>query len=101
MDEQYGSGAGAFLDKASQGKLQGSEFTKGVEQLNEISGHYASKGLSGADVSEKTSKLLGAADKNYSMSTKSTLNGGENNINHYVDKAIGFAQKSTMKDSKL
>jgi conjugal transfer/type IV secretion protein DotA/TraY len=100
MDEQYGSGAGAFLDKASQGKLQGSEFTKGVEQLNEISGHYASKGLSGADVSEKTSKVLSAADKNYTNSTKSTVNGGENNINHYVDKAIGFAKKSTMKDSK-
>ena len=100
MDEQYGSGAGAFLDKASQGKLQGSEFTKGVEQLNEISSHYASKGLSGADVSEKTSKLLSVADKNYTNSTKSIAKGGEKNLNHYVDKAIGFAQKSTMKDSK-
>lgn len=100
MDEQYGAGSGAFLDKASQGKLQGSEFTKGVEQLNEISSHYESKGLSGADVAQKTSKVLSAADKNYSMSTKSTANGGENNINHYVEKAIGFAQKSTMKDTK-
>ena len=97
MDEQYGSGAGAFLDKASQGKLQGSEFTKGVEQLGQISSHYESKGLSGADVSEKTSKLLGAADKNYTNSTKSTVNGGENNINHYVDKAIEYAQKATVK----
>lgn len=100
MDEQYGSGAGAFLDKASQGKLQGSEFTKGVEQLGQIFSHYESKGLSGADVAQKTSKVLSAADKNYTNSTKSTVNGGENNINHYVDKAIGFAQKSTMKDSK-
>lgn len=97
MDEQHGSGAGAFLDKASEGKLQGSEFTKGVEQLGQITSHYESKGLSPTDVSEKTSKVLSAANKNYSMSTKSEVNGGENNINHYVDKAIDYAKKATVK----
>lgn len=100
MDEQYGSGAGAFLDKASEGKLQGSGFTKGVEQLGQISSHYQAKGLSVSEVAEKTSRLLNAADKNYSNSTKSTLNGGESNINHYVGKAIEFAQKATIKDDK-
>lgn len=100
MDEQYGSGAGAFLDKASHGKLQGSEFTKGVEQLDEISSHYQSKGLSGSEVADKTSKLLCAAEKNHTKSTHSTANGGENNINHYVGKAIEFAQKATIKDAK-
>jgi len=97
MDEKYGAGAGDFVNHASAGTFQGANMTKSVEQLDAIGANYQAKGFQGSEIAQKTSTLLSAAAKNFERSTGSVRNGGEHNINHYVDKAIERSLNSVSK----
>lgn len=93
LDEKFGSGSGEFIHESSGGKFAGSGFAKGVEQLGSIKSHYEGKGLTGAEVAEKTSTLLEVAKTNHASSPNSTANGGSKDLNSYVDKVLDFAKE--------
>lgn len=97
LDKKFGSGAGNLVSQSTEGKFEGDGFSKSVGQLEQVSKHYESKGFQGEEVKEKTSKLLNVASNNFSKSSGSIANGGDKDINHYVDKALTFSQEKDLK----
>ena len=92
LDQKFGAGSGEFIQESSGGKFAGSGFAKGVEQLGAVKSHYEGKGLSTPEVAEKTSALLDAAKANHAASPSSSANGGDRDLNYYVDKKLDFAK---------
>ena len=81
LDSKYGSGAAGFLAQSSGGKMSGSGFTQGMEQLSTMQEMY--KKLPPADLKEKTSQILGIAA---GISEKSG-----SSINDSLEKALSHA----------
>lgn len=101
LDEKFGSGAGEFVSKQSDGKFSGSSFTGAIEQLSKVQEHYGKISQDPDEIASKSMSLINAAQKGFESSPQSKLNGGDKGISTFVGQAIAkSAEKNSMGSSE-